>query len=98
MINQGRIAFRGALDDIKATHRCLTLRFAEARTRPPEVAGVLRWEGAGHEWTAVYHGQGGDMQALAASCGAHVLDKRVPSLDEIFVARVGTRIPAVLED
>ncbi len=98
MINQGKIVFSAALDDIKATHRCLTLRFTEARTRPPEVAGVLSWEGAGHEWTAVYHGQSGDMQALAASCGAHVLDKRVPSLDEIFVARVGTPIPAAPED
>ncbi len=29
---------------------------------------------------------------------AHVLEKRVPSLDEIFVARVGTRIPANVED
>src|SRR5260221_62768 len=45
MINQGKIVFSAALDDIKATHRCLTLRFAEARTRPPEVAGVLSWEG-----------------------------------------------------
>ena len=98
MINKGKIVFSAALDDIKATHRCLTLRFAEARTRPPAFAGVLSWEGTGHEWTAVYHGQPGELQAAAASCGAQVLDKRVPSLDEIFVARVGTRIPATVED
>ena len=98
MINKGKIVFSAALDDIKATHRCLTLRFAEARTRPPELAGVLTWEGAGHEWTAVYHGQPGELQAAAATCGAEVLDKRVPSLDEIFVARVGTRITTTVED
>jgi ABC-2 type transport system ATP-binding protein len=101
MINQGKIVFSAPLDDIKATHRCLTLRFAEARNRPPELAGVLTWEGSGHEWTAVYHGQPGELQApesISANCGAQLLDKRVPSLDEIFVARVGTRIPATLED
>jgi len=98
MINKGKIVFSAPLDDIKATHRCLTLHFAQARSRPPELAGVLTWAGAGHEWTAVYHGQPGELQAAAASCGAQLLDKRVPSLDEIFVARVGTRIPVAVED
>lgn len=98
MINRGRVVFSAALDDIKATHRSLTLRFADAQTRPPKFAGVLSWEGAGHEWTVIYHGQTGDLQAAAANCGAQVLEKRVPSLDEIFVARVGTRIPATVED
>ena len=98
MINQGRIVFSAPLDDIKATHRYLTLHFDEARSLPPKLAGVLSWEGAGHEWTAVYHGQAGELQTAAASWGAQVLDKRVPSLDEIFVARVGTRISASVED
>jgi ABC-2 type transport system ATP-binding protein len=99
MLNNGKIVFSGPLDDIKETHRCLTLRFAEARSRPPALAGVLAWGGTGHEWTAVYHGQPGELQAAAASCGAQVLDKRVPSLDEIFVARVGTgTLPPVEED
>jgi ABC-2 type transport system ATP-binding protein len=97
MINQGKIVFSAPLDDIKAMHRCLTLHFTHARSRPPEFAGVLSWEGAGHEWTAVHYGQGVDFQAAAAAWEAQVLDKRVPSLDEIFVARVGTRIPAMRE-
>lgn len=98
MINKGKIVFSAPLDDIKATHRCLTLRFAESRMRPPELPGALTWEGSGHEWTAVCHGQPGELQAAAAQCGAQVLDKRVPSLDEIFVARVGARIPPTVED
>jgi ABC-2 type transport system ATP-binding protein len=98
MINQGRIVFSAPLDDIKETHRFLTLRFAVARSQPPELQGVLTWQGTGHEWTAVYHGQVGDLQAAAARCGAEVLDKRVPSLDEIFVARVSGRMPTGVED
>jgi ABC-2 type transport system ATP-binding protein len=98
MIDKGRIVFSASLDDIKATHRCLTLRFAEARSRPPELEGVLTWEGTGREWSAVYHGQAEKLQVAAARCGAEVVDKRVPSLDEIFVARVGTRIPVAAEE
>jgi ABC-2 type transport system ATP-binding protein len=91
MIDHGKIVFSAALDDIKATHRCVTLRFAAARTTPPELAGALSWEGSGVEWTAVCHGPAGELQAAAASFGAELLEKRTPSLDEIFVARVGRR-------
>jgi ABC-2 type transport system ATP-binding protein len=98
MIHEGRIVFSGPLDDIKEKHRCMTLRFVEARSRPPEVSGVLRWEGAGHEWTALYHGEASLLATAAASCGAQVVDKRGLSLDEIFVARVGTGLPGPAEE
>ena len=98
MMHQGKIVFSAPLDDIKEKHRCLTLRFEEARARPPEVSGVLSWEGSGHEWTAFYHGEAGTLVTAAAGCGARVVDKRVPSLDEIFVARVGTGLPPPVEE
>ena len=91
LLHQGRVVFNSALDDIKETHRCLTLRFGEARPRPPALAGVLAWDGAGCEWTAVCNGRFGELKAAAAGWGARVVDERVPSLDEIFVARVGSR-------
>jgi ABC-2 type transport system ATP-binding protein len=98
MMHQGKIIVSAPLDDVKQSHRCLTLRFAEALSGPPDFAGALAWEGNGHEWTAVCHGQVAELQAAATRCGAVVLDKRVPSLDEIFVARVGTRLPPAAED
>jgi ABC-2 type transport system ATP-binding protein len=83
------VVFSAALDDVKETHRCLTLRFDEARPRPPALAGVLSWEGAGREWTALCSGRTGEVQAVASACGARLVGERVPSLDEIFVARAG---------
>ena len=79
-------------------HLCWTLRFAEAWSRPPELAGVLAWQGTGHEWTAVHHGEPGAFQVAAAGAGAQVFERRTPSLEEIFVARVGARIPVAVED
>jgi ABC-2 type transport system ATP-binding protein len=98
LIDKGRIIIDSALDDVKETHRCLTLRFAEARPQPPALAGVLTWDGAGCEWTALCQGGPGEVRAAAAACGAHVVEERIPSLDEIFVARVGTKCVAAEEN
>jgi ABC-2 type transport system ATP-binding protein len=96
MIHQGAIALSAPLDEIKESHRYLTVRFAESRPQPPAVAGVLRWDGGGQEWTAVYRGSSGELQAAVAGWGARIVAERVPSLDEIFVAHVG--MPASTPD
>jgi ABC-2 type transport system ATP-binding protein len=98
MINQGRIALSAPLEDIKGSHRCLTLRFTESQQQPPAVAGVLAWEGSGLEWTAVYDGGPAQLQEAASQWGARIVSERVPSLDEIFVARVGAPASAVAEE
>jgi ABC-2 type transport system ATP-binding protein len=90
LIHQGKVVFSSALDDIKEGHRCLTLRFESPQSHPPVLAGVLTWDGAGHEWTALCNGGLGALKAAALGCGARIVAERVPSLDEIFVARVGT--------
>src|SRR5262249_17345689 len=82
MLHKGRLAFCGALAEVKEPHRCLTLRFPEPRPRPPALTGALTWDGAGLEWTAVCRGQLGELRAAVAGCGAHVVAERVPSLDE----------------
>jgi len=90
MISHGRIALSAPLDDIRESHRHVTVRLAEPRPQPPGVAGVLRWEGGGKEWTAVYCGDSGELETAVAAWGARIVSSRVPSLDEIFVAHVGT--------
>lgn len=91
LIDGGRVVFSGSLDDIKESHHRLTLRFPEARPQPPALTGALAWEGHGAEWAAVCSGPLDDLRNAAAACGAQVVGQRVPSLDEIFVARVGTK-------
>ena len=91
MIDRGQVVFSGALDQIKDTHHRLTLRFDQPRPQPPALAGALAWEGAGAEWVAVCSGQIDDLHHAATACGAQVVGQRSPSLDEIFVARVGAK-------
>ena len=89
MINQGTIALSAPLDVIKESHHCVTVRFPEPRPRPPAVAGVLRWDGRGHEWTALVRDGAGELQAAVAGWGARIVAERAPSLDEIFLGHVG---------
>jgi ABC-2 type transport system ATP-binding protein len=97
MIHQGTITLSAPLHEIKESHRCLTVRFAESRQEPPAVAGVMRWEGSGQEWTALYRGGSGELQAAVASSGARIVAERIPSLDEMFVAHVGTAAASAAE-
>jgi ABC-2 type transport system ATP-binding protein len=89
MISAGAIVMSAPLDAIKRSHRLVTVRFAHARPRPPAVAGVLRWDGDGLEWTAVCRDGAGALHAAVAGWEARIVAERVPSLDEIFVAHVG---------
>ena len=89
MISQGRVALSAPLDAMKESHRCVTVRFPEPRPRPPNVAGVLRWGGAGQDWTAVCRDGWGELQAAVAAGGARIVAERAPTLDELFFAHVG---------
>ncbi|MEA2162215.1 MAG: type transport system ATP-binding protein [Thermoanaerobaculia bacterium] len=86
MIHQGHIVLSATLDEIKQSHRRVTMRFAEPQVQPPAIAGVMRWEGGAEEWTAVVRGA---LQGSAESAGAQIVAERAASLDEVFVAYVG---------
>ena len=94
MISHGRIALGAPLDAIKESHRHVTVRLVQSRPELPRVAGVLRWEGGGEEWTVVHCGDAGELEAAVAGWGARIVAIRAPSLDEIFVAHVGTHVSA----
>jgi ABC-2 type transport system ATP-binding protein len=90
MLHRGRVLFCAGLDDIKETHHRLTLRFETDLAGAPALAGALACEGQGQEWTALCNGRLGELESAAGRLGARIVERRVPSLDEIFVAQVGT--------
>jgi ABC-2 type transport system ATP-binding protein len=88
----GKMVLAGQLDDIKAGHHQLTLRFESVQAQPPALDGALSISGAGHEWTAICNGERARLTEAAGRLGARVVAERSPSLDEIFVARAGRKI------
>src|SRR6478736_1586166 len=51
MIHDGQIALTATVDEIKETHRRVTLRFAKTAERAPALEGAMACTGQGHEWT-----------------------------------------------
>lgn len=88
IIHQGRILLTSPLDQLKATHRRVTLRFDHALDRPPSLVGALACRGDGVEWTYVCSGEGPQVRRAAEAIGAKVVDDAALTLDEIFVSRV----------
>ena len=97
MVHRGSIVMSAPLDDIKADHHRLTLRFKEPVTEKPKLPGALSCSGSGKEWSAVCNGQLEELRAVARALDAEVVEERVPSLEEIFVARAGVDRGALRE-
>jgi len=91
MIDRGRVVLFGPLDSVKESHRRVTLRLEEPAGAAPPIRGALRCDGAGRDWSAVCRGPLDLVAADAEEFGARIVEERVPSLDEIFVAHVGSR-------
>jgi ABC-2 type transport system ATP-binding protein len=88
IIHEGQILLTAPLDEIKDTHRRMTLRFGQSLERPPALVGTLSFEGQGSEWTYVCNGESGQLRRAAEAIGATVVGDSALTLDEIFVSRI----------
>lgn len=86
MLHRGGVVLNEPLDDLLARHRSLTVHFATASASPPPWPGALWWTGQGAEWTCLCDGQWRECQRAADAAGAAIVEERVPSLEEIFLA------------
>lgn len=88
IIHQGRIMLTASMDEIKDSHRRMTLHFEHTQERPPELAGTISLEGRGVEWTYICAGESSQLRREAEAIGATVVEDDELTLDEIFVSRV----------
>jgi ABC-2 type transport system ATP-binding protein len=88
MIHRGRIVLSASLEDIKKTYRRVTLRFDKPQDAAPRLPGALWCAGEGLEWIIMCDGKIERLKQAAEEAGAAVVDERIPTLDEVFVARV----------
>jgi len=88
IIHDGRILLTAPMDEIKESHRRMTLRFGQSHNRPPALVGALSFEGEGSDWTYICSGESGQLRRAAEALGATVMDDAPLTLDEIFISRV----------
>ncbi|HJU43417.1 MAG TPA: ABC transporter ATP-binding protein [Vicinamibacterales bacterium] len=91
MLHQGRLRFCAPLDDIKARHRRISLRFDRPLAGAPAVSGAIRVDGGGREWTVICDDTKIHAASMARHLGATVVDDTAASLDEIFIAHAAER-------
>ena len=93
MLHRGKVVMCGPLDEIKAQHRRVTLRFERAQAKPPVIAGALSVSGLGKEWTVICNGARVQLPAVAEGLGARIVEEHGASLNEIFIAYAGEPSP-----
>lgn len=90
IIHHGRIMLTASMDEIKESHRRVTLRFGQPTDRPPSLVGTLSFEGQGSEWSYICSGESGQLRRAAEAIGATVVGDDALTLDEIFVSRISS--------
>ena len=91
VLHAGRLMISEPLDDVLNSHERLVVRFEAALDSAPTFEGVLSCQGEGHEWTIVCNGQRERVEQQVTEMHARIVARASPSLEEIFIARIGAR-------
>lgn len=91
IVNRGRLLTSDKLDAILGRYNAITIRFPQELGTAPKLAGALSCEGSGTDWTVVCDGKAEEVKTSAASLNAQVVSEDRPSLEQVFVALVGSR-------
>lgn len=86
MLHQGRLRLCEPLDDVKARHCRISLKFDLPQVEPPRVRDAICVKGADRAWTFVCDPGRIDRPGIARNFGARIVEECPASLDEIFVA------------
>lgn len=87
MMHQGRLVLCGPLDQIKAGHCRLLVRFPTPLSAAPQFPQALSVSGRGREWTVLSNGRKTELASCIGHLGGSIIEEQTPTLDEIFVAR-----------
>src|SRR5580698_834250 len=88
IIHEGRVMLTSSMDEIKDTHRRVTLRFGQPVAQAPSLVGSLSCAGEGVEWTYVCSGESEQLRRAAEAIGGTVVEDTALTLDEVFVSRI----------
>jgi ABC-2 type transport system ATP-binding protein len=97
IMHHGRIQLCGDLDQIKESHRRVTIRFSERHLSQPALANTLNCSGADHEWTYFCLGNLQEVRQSAVALGAEIVEESHLTLDELFMASISRQNTASLD-
>lgn len=97
MIHRGKLVMSAPLDAIKVSHHRVAVRLADPVQHLAIPPGALSCEGSGRDWVVVGDGGIDELRASIRTLGGEIVEESTPSLEDIFIARVGTDRGALQE-
>jgi ABC-2 type transport system ATP-binding protein len=91
IINSGRIIQNDDLETLKSSFHRVVFRFGSAPRATPELEGCFNWQGGDRNWSACYRGDPEAAEKLTSRFDAQLIEHSPLSLNEIFLALVGSR-------
>lgn len=92
LVNRGRVVLCDTLEAIQNTHHRLKIVFPGELSRAPRFDAALRVDGEGKEWTVLCDGDRRLAKEQVQALNAQVVEEDAASLEEIFLARIGTTL------
>jgi ABC-2 type transport system ATP-binding protein len=89
VIHRGKLVLCDTLPSILGSHRQLHVEYPKPLAAAPLLEGALQCEGSGTEWRVLCDGQVDGVRRQLAAAGARIVRETQPTLEDIFVARVG---------
>jgi ABC-2 type transport system ATP-binding protein len=89
VIHRGKLVLCDTLPNILGSHKHLHVEFPKPLSVAPKLEGALHCEGDGAAWRVLCDGQSDAVRRQLAAAGARVVQETQPTLEDIFVARVG---------
>ena len=89
MIHGGKQVLTASVEDILQSHVRMTVRFESPRESAPPLKSALSCHGEGVEWTVLCNGQREAVRQEISQLNGEVVEEASPTLDEIFVAKIG---------
>jgi ABC-2 type transport system ATP-binding protein len=89
IIERGRIIQNDALESLKSHYQRLVLQFEQPPAALPATDSLFNWQGSDRHWSAFFRGDPAEAEQVTRRCGARLIERATPTLNEIFFALVG---------
>lgn len=92
IIHKGNLLSCGPLEEVKSGYHRVNTKFSEPQKTAPRIEGALRCDGAGTDWVVLCDGDLEKLRSSIASMNASIVDESPASLEDVFIAVVGSPI------